>query len=96
MNKVFKALSDETRREILKILSNGDMSMGDIANNFNMSKPAISKHLDILKNAKLITAEKKGQFIIYSINTSVIQQVLGGFLGIFSKGKGDDVWENSI
>ena len=96
MNKVFKALSDETRREILKILSNGDMSMGDIANNFNMSKPAISKHLDILKNAKLITAEKKGQFIIYSINTSVIQQVLGGFLDIFSKGKGDDVWENSI
>ena len=80
MNKVFKALSDETRREILKILSKGDMSMGDIANN-----------LDILKNAKLITAEKKGQFIIYSINTSVIQQVLGGFLDIFSKGKGDDV-----
>lgn len=96
MNKVFKALSDETRREILKILSKGDMSMGDIANNFNMSKPAISKHLDILKNAKLITAEKKGQFIIYSINTSVIQQVLGGFLDIFLKGKGDDVWENSI
>ena len=96
MNKVFKALSDETRREILKILSKGDTSMGDIANNFNMSKPAISKHLDILKNAKLITAEKKGQFIIYSINTSVIQQVLGGFLDIFSKGKGDDVWENSI
>ena len=96
MNKVFKALSDETRREILKILSKGDMSMGDIANNFNMSKPAISKHLDILKNAKLITAEKKGQFIIYSINTSVIQQVLGGFLDIFSKGKGDDVWDNSI
>ena len=96
MNKVFKALSDETRREILKILSKGDMSMGDISNNFNMSKPAISKHLDILKNAKLITAEKKGQFIIYSINTSVIQQVLGGFLDIFSKGKGDDVWENSI
>ena len=96
MNKVFKALSDETRRDILKILSKGDMSMGDIANNFNMSKPAISKHLDILKNAKLITAEKKGQFIIYSINTSVIQQVLGGFLDIFSKGKGDDVWENSI
>ena len=91
MNKVFKALSDETRREILKILSKGDMSMGDIANNFNMSKPAISKHLYILKNAKLITAEKKGQFIIYSINTSVIQQVLGGFLDIFSKGKGDDV-----
>ena len=85
MNKVFKALSDETRREILKLLSKSDMAMGDIANNFNMSKPAISKHLDILKSAELITSEKKGQFIIYSINTSVIQQALGGFLDIFSK-----------
>lgn len=85
MNKVFKALSDETRREILRLLNNSDMAMGDIANNFNMSKPAISKHLDILKSANLITSEKKGQFIIYSINTSVIQQALGGFLDIFSK-----------
>lgn len=85
MNKVFKALSDETRREILRLLSNSDMAMGDIANNFNMSKPAISKHLDVLKSANLITSEKKGQFIIYSINTSVIQQALGGFLDVFSK-----------
>ncbi|MDO4535770.1 MAG: autorepressor SdpR family transcription factor [Clostridium perfringens] len=91
MNKVFKALSDETRREILRLLNKGDMAMGDIASNFDMSKPAISKHLDILKSAKLITSEKKGQFIIYSINTSVIQQALGGFLDIFSKGEGDNI-----
>ena len=93
MNKVFKALSDETRREILRLLNNSDMAMGDIANNFNMSKPAISKHLDILKSANLITSEKKGQFIIYSINTSVIQQALGGFLDVFSKCKGDNIWK---
>lgn len=87
MNKVFKALSDETRREILKLLNKGDMSMGDIASNFSMSKPAISKHLDILKGAELVTCEKKGQFIIYSINTSVIQRALGGFLDVFSNNK---------
>ncbi|ELC8442693.1 winged helix-turn-helix transcriptional regulator [Clostridium perfringens] len=83
MNKVFKALSDETRREILKLLNERDMSAGEIAENFKMSKPSISKHLDILREAKLITSEKKGQFVIYSLNTSVIQEVLSGFLDIF-------------
>ena len=86
MSKVFKALSDETRREILRLLNEKDMSAGEISENFNMSKPSISKHLDILREAELITSEKKGQFVIYSINTSVIQEVLGGFLNIFSKG----------
>lgn len=85
MNKVFKALSDETRREILKLLTNGDMSAGDIASNFDMSKPSISKHLDILREAELITSEKKGQFIIYSVNTSVIQGALSGFLDCLKK-----------
>ncbi|MDZ5253545.1 autorepressor SdpR family transcription factor [Clostridium sp. LIBA-8841] len=83
MNKVFKALSDETRREILKLLNKRDMSAGEIAENFHMSKPSISKHLDILREAKLITSEKKGQFVIYSLNTSIIQEVLSGFLDIF-------------
>ena len=86
MSKVFKALSDETRREILRLLNEKDMSAGEISENFNMSKPSISKHLDILREAELISSEKKGQFVIYSINTSVIQEVLGGFLNIFSKG----------
>lgn len=85
MSKAFKALSDETRREILKLLSNKDMSAGEISDCFNMSKPSISKHLDLLRDAELISSEKKGQFIIYSINTSVIQEVLGNFLNIFSK-----------
>ena len=85
MSKAFKALSDKTRREILKLLNNRDMSAGDIAEHFDMSKPSISKHLDILREAELVSSEKKGQFIIYSINTSVIQEVLGNFLEIFKK-----------
>ena len=85
MSKVFKALSDETRREILKLLSKKDMSAGEISEHFNMSKPSISKHLEILREAELISTERKGQFIIYSINTSVIQEVLGNFLSLLSK-----------
>lgn len=90
MSKAFKALSDKTRREILKLLNNRDMSAGEIAEHFDMSKPSISKHLDILREAELVSSEKKGQFIIYSINTSVIQEVLGNFLEIF-KNKGREI-----
>lgn len=85
MSKVFKALSDKTRREILKLLNDKDMSAGEIAEHFDMSKPSISKHLDILREAELVSSEKKGQFVIYSINISVMQEVLGNFLEIFKK-----------
>ncbi|MBE6068114.1 MAG: winged helix-turn-helix transcriptional regulator [Clostridium lundense] len=85
MSRAFKALSDETRREILKLLNKGDMSAGEISEHFNMSKPSVSKHLDILREAELITSEKKGQFVIYSINTTILQEVLGSFLDIFTK-----------
>jgi DNA-binding transcriptional ArsR family regulator len=85
MSKAFKALSDETRRTILKLLNERDMSAGEISENFEMSKPSISKHLDILREAKLISSEKRGQYMIYSINTTVIQEVLGNFLDIFNK-----------
>lgn len=76
MNAIFKALNDATRREILELLKLKDLSAGDIADQFNMSKPSISHHLDILKRADLITSEKKGQFIIYSINTTIMEDVL--------------------
>jgi DNA-binding transcriptional ArsR family regulator len=82
INKVFKALSDETRRSILKLLSERDMTAGSIADCFNMTKPSISKHLDILKEAELISAFRQGQFIIYSINTTVLQDALSGFLDL--------------
>jgi ArsR family transcriptional regulator len=76
MNDIFKALNDATRREILELLKTKNMSAGDIADQFNMSKPSISHHLDILKRADLITAEKSGQFIFYSINTTIMEDVL--------------------
>jgi DNA-binding transcriptional ArsR family regulator len=76
MNAIFKALNDVTRREILELLKTKDLSAGKIADHFNISKPSISHHLDILKRADLITFEKNGQFIIYSINTTVMEDVL--------------------
>jgi DNA-binding transcriptional ArsR family regulator len=76
MNAIFKALNDATRREILELLKQKEMVAGEIADHFNISKPSISHHLDILKQADLITSEKKGQFIIYSINTTIMEDVL--------------------
>ncbi|MFT6480089.1 MAG: DNA-binding transcriptional ArsR family regulator, partial [Spirosomataceae bacterium] len=65
MNSVFKALNDSTRREILELLKDGDMTAGNIADQFSMSKPSISHHLDLLKQAGLISQMKKGQFRYY-------------------------------
>ncbi|WP_041580756.1 autorepressor SdpR family transcription factor [Bacillus sp. 1NLA3E] len=85
MNNAFKALSDPTRRQILDLLKDGDLSAGDISNHFQMSKPSISQHLKILKQAELIQDEKKGQFIIYSLNTTVFQDLLSWALS-FTQG----------
>jgi ArsR family transcriptional regulator len=76
MNAIFKALNDVTRREILELLKEKDLTAGDIAASFDMSKPSISHHLDILKRADLIASEKKGQFVIYSVNTTIMEDVL--------------------
>lgn len=76
MDSIFKALNDETRREILDLLKVKDLSAGEIADYFNISKPSISHHLDILKRADLISYEKKGQFVIYSLNTTIMEDVL--------------------
>ncbi len=73
---LFKALGDETRREILKMLAEKEMTAGDIANTFNQSWPTISHHLKILKDAGLINDDKKGLHIIYTINTTVFQEIL--------------------
>ncbi|GEO09412.1 autorepressor SdpR family transcription factor [Segetibacter aerophilus] len=76
MNILFKALNDRTRREILEMLKEGDLTAGDIADKFNISKPSISHHLDLLRQANLVTSSKQGQFIYYSINTTVIDEIL--------------------
>lgn len=76
MNSLFKALNDETRRQILELLKKRDMNAGEIADEFNISKPSISHHLDLLKRADLISSEKRGQFIVYSLNTSILEDLL--------------------
>lgn len=75
VNNIFKALNDGTRREILMMLKEKDLTAGEIADEFNISKPSISHHLDILKRADLVTSEKKGQFITYSINTTIVDDI---------------------
>ncbi len=85
MNTIFKALNDPIRRDILDLLKDKDMSAGDIAEHFNIGKPTISHHLDLLRQAGLVTSEKQGQFIIYSINTTVLDEMLQWIYQIKSK-----------
>lgn len=71
-----RALSDPTRREILNLLKKDNMSAGDIAGHFDMSVPAVSKHLSILKDAGLIRDRREGKYIYYELNASVLEEVL--------------------
>lgn len=85
MNILFKALNDPTRREILELLRKKDMTAGEIADNFNISKPSISHHLDLLKQAELVISVKEGQFVLYSLNTTVMDDVIKWFLQFKTK-----------
>lgn len=76
MNLIFKALSDPTRREILELLKQGDRSAGSIAEQFDISRPSVSHHLDLLKRADLVTMTKAGQQRIYSLNTTILDEIL--------------------
>jgi DNA-binding transcriptional ArsR family regulator len=87
MELAFKALNDETRREILRLLKNGDMTAGEIAAHFNFSKPTISHHLDLLRQADLVAAVKEGQFIYYSLNTTVMDEIIQWMIRLNSKSK---------
>lgn len=87
MNSVFKALSDPTRRKILDLLKAKDMTAGEISDCFQISKPSVSHHLSILKQAELVQDERKGQFIYYSLNTTVLQDLMSWFLSFQQKEK---------
>ena len=76
MNNLLKAISDPTRRKILDMLRKRDLTAGEIADAFAMTKPSISHHLDILKKANLVVAVKEGQFIIYSLNTTELDELI--------------------
>lgn len=90
MKKVFKALDDPTRRKILDLLKTEDLTAGEIANHFDMRKPSVSYHLDLLKQAELVVSVKKGQFVYYSLSTSVLEDIMGWLMSLNSKDKKDD------
>lgn len=85
MNALFKALNDPTRRRILELLRKQDMTAGEIAEQFAMSFPSISHHLDLLKRAGLVAAMKEGQFVRYSLNTTVMDELMSWLLTLQGK-----------
>ena len=87
MNTVFKALNDPTRRQILEMLQEKDLTAGEIAEQFKISFPSISHHLDLLRQAKLVTSEKDGQYVYYSLNTTVVDEILKWFIQFKPKKK---------
>jgi len=85
MNIVFKALNDATRREILELLQKKDLTAGEIADKFHISFPSISHHLDLLKQAQLVTTKKEGQYVFYSLNTTVMDEIIKWLLQFKTK-----------
>ncbi len=87
LGDVFQALSDPTRRQILRMLSLGDRSAGENAAAFTLSKPSISHHLSTLRQAELVLSRRQGQMIIYSLHTTVLQEALGWGFTILRRGE---------
>jgi DNA-binding transcriptional ArsR family regulator len=83
MSSVFKALSDPTRRRVLQLLREGPMSAGDLSDRFDVSKPTMSAHFAVLKEADLVHAEKTGKSVIYHLKLSVLEEALLGFVHSF-------------
>ncbi|HZL87401.1 MAG TPA: autorepressor SdpR family transcription factor [Pirellulaceae bacterium] len=86
-NQVFKALADPTRREILRLLRRGELSAGELAAKFEMSKPSMSHHFAVLKEADLVVCRRDGQQLFYSLNTTVAQDVLAWLWDLLGSGK---------
>ena len=81
MNILFEALAHPTRREILELLKQGSATAGDLATHFDVSKPTMSAHFAKLREAGLIHADKRGTSIVYSLNLSLLEEVVMGFMG---------------
>lgn len=92
INDAFKALADPTRREILRLLRSGEKTAGDLARHFDMSKPSMSHHFAVLKQADLIASRRQGQQIHYFLNTTVVEDVLALIWGLLAgrDGSGKD------
>jgi DNA-binding transcriptional ArsR family regulator len=87
MDAVFRALSDPTRREILRLLRERDMTAGEIALRFPLAKSTLSGHFNVLKAARLIVAERRGSTLVYSLNLSAFEEALAAVLDLFGVGR---------
>jgi DNA-binding transcriptional ArsR family regulator len=86
-SQTFRALADPTRREILDLLGRGEMTAGALAEKFDMSKPSMSHHFAVLKDADLITSRREGQQIWYALNTTVVQDVMAWAMQLIEDSK---------
>lgn len=91
LNTVFKAIADPTRREILHLLRTKaeEMSAGEVASHFDMTKPTMSHHFSVLKEAQLITSRREGQTIWYALNTTVLEDVLAWTMDMARGARGE-------
>jgi DNA-binding transcriptional ArsR family regulator len=87
MSQVFRALSDPTRRRVLQLLRKGPLSAGELSAEFNVSKPTMSAHFAVLREADLVHAEKVGKSVIYHLQLSVLEDALLGFVHSFGPGE---------
>ena len=83
MNDAFRALADPTRREILRLLRRGEQSAGELADHFGISKPSMSHHFAVLKQADLVSTRRAGQQIYYALNTTVVEDLLAAVWDLF-------------
>ncbi|NTV63500.1 MAG: winged helix-turn-helix transcriptional regulator [Oscillochloris sp.] len=86
MSQTMQAMADPTRRAILQMLNEGDMTAGEIAARFAISAPSVSHHLNVLKATELVAAQRNGQKIIYRLNTTVVQEMIQQIMQLFSVG----------
>ncbi|AIE83871.1 regulatory protein, ArsR [Fimbriimonas ginsengisoli Gsoil 348] len=83
MDEAFKAMADPTRRKILRMLGEREMAAGEIASRFEISAPSMSHHFNVLKAADLIVGRREGQQIVYTLNTTVVQDLMAMFIDLF-------------
>lgn len=96
LSNVYKALADPTRRRVLQLLRERDMSAGELAEQFDSAWPTLSRHFAILREADLIQGEKRGASIIYRLNVSVLEEALLGMMEMFKIDRGDRGTENGV
>jgi DNA-binding transcriptional ArsR family regulator len=92
-NEAFKALADPTRREILALLRKGERTAGDLAEKFDMTKPSMSHHFAVLKEADLVASRREGQQIWYSLNTTVVEDLMAWAMDLIGDGKRKELKE---